>query len=42
VLVLYLAMNGLLLEHLTMPSLLGDGEVRRVVDQIVTAIVPAG
>lgn len=41
VLVLYLAMNGLLLEHLTMPSLLGDGEVQRVVDQIVTAIVPA-
>ncbi|RXZ50207.1 TetR/AcrR family transcriptional regulator [Agromyces binzhouensis] len=42
VLVLYLAMNGLLLEHLTMPELLGEEEVQRVVDQVVTAIVPEG
>lgn len=42
VLVLYLAMNGLLLEHLTMPELLGEQEVPRVVDEVVTAIVPAG
>ncbi|WP_400994866.1 TetR/AcrR family transcriptional regulator [Agromyces sp. GXQ0307] len=41
VLVLYLAMNGLLLEHLTMPELLGEDDVHRVVDMIVTAIVPA-
>lgn len=41
VLVLYLAMTGLLLEHLTMPELLGAEEVQRVIDQIVTAIVPA-
>lgn len=40
VLVLYLAMTGLLLEHLTMPQLLGDDAVEAVVDQIVTAVVP--
>jgi hypothetical protein len=39
---LYLAMNGLLLEHLTLPGLLGEVEVQRLVDRIVTAIVPAG
>ena len=39
-LVLYLAMSGLLLEHLTLPGLLGDDAVKRVVDQVVAAIVP--
>lgn len=41
VLVLYLAMTGLLLEHLTMPELLGADAVTAVVDQIVTTVVPA-
>ena len=40
VLVLYLAMTGLLLEHLTMPDLLGEDAARRVVDRIVEAVVP--
>ncbi|GAA1752398.1 TetR/AcrR family transcriptional regulator [Agromyces humatus] len=40
-LVLYLAMSGLLLEHLTMPGLLGEDAVKRVVDQVVAAVVPA-
>ncbi|MDR5699602.1 TetR/AcrR family transcriptional regulator [Agromyces aerolatus] len=40
VLVLYLAMTGLLLEHLTMPDLLADDAVEAVVNQIVTAVVP--
>jgi AcrR family transcriptional regulator len=40
VLVLYLAMTGLLLEHLTMPDLLGPEDVAAVVDQIVTTVVP--
>ncbi|GAA1055028.1 TetR family transcriptional regulator [Agromyces luteolus] len=40
VLVLYLAMTGLLLEHLTMPGLLGEEQVQRIVDHVVTAIVP--
>ncbi|WP_395244117.1 TetR/AcrR family transcriptional regulator [Agromyces sp. MMS24-K17] len=42
VLVLYLAMTGLLLEHLTMPGLLGEDAVRRVVDQVVERVVPVG
>ncbi|WP_394550598.1 TetR/AcrR family transcriptional regulator [Agromyces sp. MMS24-JH15] len=41
VLVLYLAMTGLLLEHLTMPDLLGAERVAAVVDQVVAAVVPA-
>ena len=39
-LVLYLAMSGLLLEHLTMPELLGDDAIRSVVERIVTTVVP--
>ena len=38
--VLYLAMTGLLLEHLTLPDLLGEDAAMRVVDQIVEAVVP--
>lgn len=39
-LVLYLAMSGLLLEHLTMPELLGDDAIVSIVDAIVSAVVP--
>ncbi|MDF2581108.1 MAG: TetR family transcriptional regulator, partial [Microbacterium sp.] len=39
-LVLYLAMSGLLLDHLTMPELLGADAVAAIVDTIVTAVVP--
>ncbi|GAA1823819.1 TetR/AcrR family transcriptional regulator [Agromyces salentinus] len=39
-LVLYLAMSGLLLDHLTMPELLGADAVAAVVDSIVAAVVP--
>ncbi|MEI5582601.1 MULTISPECIES: TetR/AcrR family transcriptional regulator [unclassified Agromyces] len=42
VLVLYLAMTGLLLEHLTLPDLLGPVDVEAVVDRIVTTVVPPG
>lgn len=38
--VLYLAMSGLLLDHLTMPELLGQDAVSQIVDEIVTAVVP--
>lgn len=41
-LVLYLAMSGLLLDHLTMPELLGADAVDAIVDAIVTTVVPAG
>lgn len=41
-LVLYLAMSGLLLDHLTMPELLGEAEVAAVVDQVVRTVVPDG
>ena len=41
-LVLYLAMSGLLLEHLTMPDLLGDDAIQSVVERIVTTVVPNG
>lgn len=40
VLVLYLAMSGLLLDHLTMPELLGEDALADVVDQIVATVVP--
>lgn len=40
-LVLYLAMSGLLLDHLTMPGLLGADAVAGIVDAIVTTVVPA-
>ncbi|BDZ54058.1 TetR/AcrR family transcriptional regulator [Agromyces marinus] len=39
-LVLYLAVSGLLLEHLTMPDLLGEERVQHIVDQVVATIVP--
>lgn len=39
-LVLYLAMSGLLLDHLTMPELLGADAVAAIVDTIVAAVVP--
>lgn len=39
-LVLYLAMSGLLLDHLTMPEMLGPDAIAAVVDAIVTTVVP--
>ena len=39
-LVLYLAMSGLLLDHLTMPDLLGPDAIAGVVDSIVETVVP--
>lgn len=39
-LVLHLAMSGLLLDHLTMPEMLGEDAVSQIVDEIVTAVVP--
>jgi hypothetical protein len=35
-----LAMSGLLLDHLTMPDLLGADAIAAVVDSIVTTVVP--
>ncbi|MDT9680747.1 TetR family transcriptional regulator [Streptomyces sp. TRM76323] len=40
VLALYLAMNGLLLEHLTLPGVLPAAELDRTVDALVERIVP--
>lgn len=42
VLVLYLAMTGLLLEHFTLPGMLAEEELDRVVETVVNRIVPAG
>ncbi|GGU53584.1 TetR/AcrR family transcriptional regulator [Streptomyces lavendofoliae] len=42
VLVLYLAMTGLLLEHFTLPGVVSEEELDRVVETVVNAIVPAG
>lgn len=42
VLVLYLAMTGLILDHLTLPDLAGDRSLDDVVEHIVTTIVPDG
>ncbi|MFJ8763392.1 TetR/AcrR family transcriptional regulator [Streptomyces clavifer] len=39
-LVLHLAMTGLLLEHLTLPDMLSDTALDRLVDIVVTALVP--
>ncbi|WP_405389737.1 TetR family transcriptional regulator [Streptomyces sp. NBC_01102] len=39
-LVLYLAMTGLLLEHLTLPDVLSDTALDHLVDIVVTSIVP--
>ncbi|WP_149184349.1 TetR/AcrR family transcriptional regulator [Streptomyces sp. TRM49041] len=41
VLVLYLAMTGLLLEHLTLPGMLPGEELDRVIETVVERIVPA-
>ncbi|MEU0669659.1 TetR family transcriptional regulator [Streptomyces lavendulocolor] len=41
VLVLYLAMTGVLLEHFTLPGVLSEEELDRIVRTVVDAIVPA-
>ncbi|GGO45901.1 TetR family transcriptional regulator [Streptomyces daqingensis] len=40
VLVLYLAMTGLLLEQLTLPGMLSDGEVDELVETVVDRVLP--
>lgn len=40
VLVLYLAMTGVLLEHFTLPGMLSDVEVDQLVETVVTRVVP--
>ncbi|MDH6128205.1 TetR/AcrR family transcriptional regulator [Kitasatospora sp. GP82] len=40
VLVLHLAMTGLLLEHFTLPEVLSETELDRLVETVVTRIVP--
>ncbi|WP_432092458.1 TetR/AcrR family transcriptional regulator [Streptomyces sp. bgisy100] len=40
-LVLYLAMTGVLLEHLTLPGMLSDTTLERMVESVVTGILPA-
>ncbi|MFJ9687068.1 TetR/AcrR family transcriptional regulator [Streptomyces bacillaris] len=39
-LVLYLAMTGVLLEHFTLPEMLGDTGLERLVDAVVERIIP--
>ncbi|MGA4800668.1 TetR/AcrR family transcriptional regulator [Streptomyces lavendulocolor] len=41
VLVLYLAMTGVLLEHFTLPGVLSEEELDRIVKTVVDAIVPS-
>ncbi|MFJ8971693.1 MULTISPECIES: TetR/AcrR family transcriptional regulator [Streptomyces] len=41
VLVLYLAMTGVLLEHFTLPDMLGDDGLDHLVEAVVTRIIPA-
>ncbi|MFI1843228.1 TetR/AcrR family transcriptional regulator [Streptomyces microflavus] len=41
-LVLYLAMTGVLLEHFTLPDVLGDIALGALVDTVVEQIIPAG
>ncbi|GAA2513515.1 TetR/AcrR family transcriptional regulator [Streptomyces gobitricini] len=41
VLALYLAMTGLLLEHFTLPGVLSEEDLDRVVEMVVNRIVPA-
>ncbi|MGI5357339.1 TetR/AcrR family transcriptional regulator [Streptomyces sp. CA-252508] len=41
VLVLYLAMTGVLLEHFTLPGVLSEEELDRIVKTVVDAVVPA-
>ncbi|WP_069752204.1 TetR/AcrR family transcriptional regulator [Streptomyces sp. EN16] len=40
-LVLYLAMTGVLLEHFTLPEMLGDDGLDHLVEAVVTRIIPA-
>ncbi|NEE08427.1 TetR family transcriptional regulator, partial [Streptomyces sp. SID7499] len=40
-LVLYLAMTGVLLEHFTLPDMLGDEGLDHLVETVVTRIIPA-
>lgn len=40
VVMLYLAMTGLLVEHLTLPDVLGDDGVEALVDRMVHTIIP--
>ncbi|MFF0450444.1 TetR/AcrR family transcriptional regulator [Streptomyces sp. NPDC004609] len=40
VLVLYLAMTGVLLEHFTLPGMLSDRELDAIVDTVVSRVVP--
>ncbi|MFJ7413150.1 TetR/AcrR family transcriptional regulator [Streptomyces sp. NPDC098077] len=40
-LVLYLAMTGVLLEHFTLPDMLGDDGLDHLVEAVVTRIIPA-
>ncbi|MDT0327573.1 TetR/AcrR family transcriptional regulator [Nocardiopsis lambiniae] len=42
VITLYLAMTGLFVEHLTLPDVLGDDDVRALVDRMIDTIVPPG
>ncbi|MFF8830157.1 TetR/AcrR family transcriptional regulator [Streptomyces sp. NPDC015131] len=42
VLVLYLAMTGVLLEHVTLPGVLPEAELDRIVETVVDRIVPEG
>lgn len=39
--VLYLAMTGVLLEHFTLPDMLGDDGLDHLVEAVVTRIIPA-
>lgn len=39
-LVLYLAMTGVLLEHFTLPDMLGDTALETLVDAVVERIIP--
>lgn len=41
-LVLYLAMTGVLLEHFTLPDVLGDTALETLVDAVVERIIPGG
>ena len=41
VIVLYLAMSGLLLEHLTLPGVLGAHNTDELTEHIINTIVPA-
>ncbi|MER6775263.1 TetR family transcriptional regulator [Streptomyces bacillaris] len=41
-LVLYLAMTGVLLEHFTLPDMLGDTALETLVDAVVERIIPGG